>query len=160
MDNAYLNDAYLLDEIPAEIPVSISPTENVEAMVGIFLVLILLSLILSLFSYIYLSFCLMRIAGKTKTENAWFAWVPILSFLLMLQIAKKPSWWLILMLLPIVQVVIFVIVMMEIAEKLGKPSWLGVLMLLPIANLIIPGYLAFSKSEVPTTSFTQNPTGN
>jgi len=104
--------------------------------------------------YVYFAFCLMKMAQKTNTENAWMAWIPIANLVLMIQIARKPMWWLALFLLPIIPVVgaiatliIVVILWMEIAGRLGKEKWLGILMIVPIANLILPGYLAFSKSE-------------
>ena len=50
--------------------------------------------------YIYLALAFQTIAKKTNTENAWWAWVPILQHLLMLNIAKKPVWWIILLLHP------------------------------------------------------------
>ncbi|MGB3340079.1 MAG: DUF5684 domain-containing protein [bacterium] len=95
--------------------------------------------------YIYFAICLMKIAKKTNTENGWFAWIPILNVFLMLMIAKKPLWWFILLLIPIVNIIIGIIVWMAIAEARGKPNWVGVLMIIPFLNVIIPGYLAFSK---------------
>jgi hypothetical protein len=95
--------------------------------------------------YIYFAICLQKIAKKTNTENGWFAWIPILNVFLMLMIAKKPLWWFILMLIPIVNIIIGIIVWMAIAEARGKPNWVGVLMIIPFLNIIIPGYLAFSQ---------------
>jgi len=94
--------------------------------------------------YIYFAISLMKIAEKTDTENGWFAWIPILNVILMLQIAEKPLWWFILILIPLVNIVIIVLVWMAIAERRGKPSWWGIMMLVPIMNIITPGYLAFS----------------
>jgi hypothetical protein len=95
--------------------------------------------------YIYFALALQTIAKKTNTENAWFAWIPILNVFLMLMIAKKPLWWFILLLIPFVNIVISIIVWMGIAEARGKPSWIGILMLIPFVNVIIPGYLAWSQ---------------
>ena len=39
--------------------------------------------------YVIYSFLLMKIAQKTKTENAWLAWIPIANIFLMAFIAKK-----------------------------------------------------------------------
>lgn len=97
--------------------------------------------------YVYMSICLMKIAKKTNTENAWLAWIPIANVILMLQIAQKPLWWIILFFIPLVNIVFTILVWMEIAKAVKKPDWLGILMIVPIANFIIPGYLAFSKSE-------------
>lgn len=101
--------------------------------------------ILIIIFYVYFAICLMKIAKKTNTENGWFAWIPILNVFLMLMIAKKPLWWFVLLLIPIVNIIISIIVWMAIAEARGKPSWIGVLMIIPFLNIIIPGYLAFSK---------------
>lgn len=117
--------------------------------VGIGLLLLLL-LIVVIF-YVYMAVCLVKIAHKTKTENAWLAWIPIANIILMLQIAKKPLWWLILFFIPGANIVFTVLVWMEISKMLGKPEWLGILMIVPIANLVVPGYLAFSDTSASTT---------
>jgi hypothetical protein len=94
--------------------------------------------------YVYIALCLQTIAKKTNTENAWMAWIPIVNVILMLNIAKKPLWWIILMLIPLVNIVIAIIVWMAIAEARGKPSWWGILLIVPVVGIIVPGYLAFS----------------
>jgi hypothetical protein len=94
--------------------------------------------------YVYVALALQTIAAKTNTENPWFAWIPILNLILMLNIAKKPIWWIILCLIPLVNVVIFIILWMEIADARGKPKWWGILMIVPVVSLIVPGYLAWS----------------
>ena len=94
--------------------------------------------------YVYFALALSTIAKKTKTENAWWAWVPILNLLLMLNIAKKPLWWVILCFIPIVSIVVVIIVWMAIAEARGKPNWWGILLIVPVVNFIVPGYLAWS----------------
>lgn len=94
--------------------------------------------------YVFMAVCLQKIANKTQTDGAWWAWVPILNLLLMLKIAKKPLWWIILMLIPLVNLVIFIIVLIEICKARGKSPWLVVGLLLPLVNLFVFGYLAFA----------------
>ncbi len=94
--------------------------------------------------YVYMSLALQTIAKKTNTENAWLAWIPIVNIILMLNIAKKPLWWIILFLIPLVNIVIGIIVWMAIAEARGKPSWWGIILIVPIVGLIVPGYLAWA----------------
>lgn len=94
--------------------------------------------------YVYMALVLQTIAHKTNTQNAWLAWIPIANIVLMLNIAKKPVWWILLFLIPLVNIIIAIMVWMGIAEARGKPSWLGILTIVPIANLILPGYLAWS----------------
>jgi len=100
--------------------------------------------IIVLAAYVYTSLALQTIADKTNTQNAWLAWIPIANVFLMLQIARKPIWWIILCLIPLVNIIILIVIWMGIAEARGKPSWWGILMIVPIANLIVPGYLAWA----------------
>jgi len=108
---------------------------------GVFLMIFL---IFAAAAYIYMAICLQTIAKKTNTPDAWLAWIPIANGILMLNIAHKPIWWIVLMLIPLVNIVIAVIVWMEIAKARGKPEWWGILMIVPVANLIAPAYLAFA----------------
>ena len=97
--------------------------------------------------YVYLALALFTIAKKTNTENAWLAWIPIANIVLMLNIAKKPIWWIIFFIVPILNIagiVFAVLIWMAIAEARGKPSWWGILVIVPFVNLIVPGYLAWA----------------
>ena len=116
------------------------PDVAAGAMAGIMIVYFALMAAL----YVYFSLCLMKIAQKTNTPNAWMAWIPIVNIVLMLQIAKQPVWWIILMLIPLVNLIIGIIVWMKVAEARGKPGWVGVLLIVPVAGLLVPGYLAFT----------------
>ena len=100
--------------------------------------------IFALAMYVYTALALQTIAKKTNTENAWLAWIPIVNIILMLNIAKKPIWWIILCLIPLVNIVIFIILWMAVAEARHKPSWWGILIIVPLVGLIVPGYLAWS----------------
>jgi len=93
--------------------------------------------------YVYTALALMTIATKTNTKDGWLAWIPIANIILMLNIAKKPIWWIILFLIPLVNIVMIILVWMGVAEARNKPSWWGILIIVPIVNLIVPGYLAW-----------------
>jgi len=105
----------------------------------------LIFLIIVFLFYVYSSLCLQKIANKTNTPFGWFAWLPILNIFLILMIANKSFWWLILLLIPLVSFVCMIIIWMEIASRRNKPAWLGLLMMLPVTNFLIIGYLAFSR---------------
>jgi len=94
--------------------------------------------------YIYSGLAFQTIAKKTNTENPWLAWIPIANIVLMLNIAKKPVWWIVLFIIPLVNFVMIVITFMAIAEARNKPSWWGILTIVPFVGLIVPGYLAWS----------------
>ena len=104
----------------------------------------LVFLLLAIACFVYFALALKTIAEKTNTENSWWAWIPIIQAVLMLNIARKPVWWILLFFIPFVNIVIAIIVWMAIAEARNKPSWWGILAIIPVANLIVPGYLAWS----------------
>lgn len=105
----------------------------------------LVGFIIQIGIYLFFAYCLKVIADKTgHSENSWWAWIPIVQVLLMLQIADKPLWWIILFLIPLVNIVIAIIVMMAIAERRGKPSWIGILLIVPLVNFFVLPYLAFA----------------
>ncbi len=65
------------------------------------------------------------IAGVWKVftkagQPGWAAIVPFYNIIVLLQIVGKPLWWLILMLIPVVNLVIAILVMIELAAKFGK----------------------------------------
>jgi hypothetical protein len=117
-----------------------------EAMLPIAIAIITFVLVFFLTYYVYMSICLMKIAKKTNTENAWFAWIPILDLLLSLQIAKKPTWWIVWFFVPVANIIVYILAWMGISKTLGKQEWLGILMIISPINLIVQGYLAFSKT--------------
>ena len=108
---------------------------------GVFLIF---ALVIGAAAYIYFALALQTIAKKTGTPNAWLAWIPIVNIFLMLDIAKKPMWWFILFLIPLVNLVMGVIVWMAVATARRKPEWWGILSIVPVVNIVVPGYLAWS----------------
>jgi len=103
----------------------------------------LVGLIFGVVGYILFAVCMKKIAEKAgHTENSWWAWIPIMQILLIFQIAQKPMWWIILLIIPLVNIVILIIVYMEVAKAVGKEGWWGIIAaFIPIIGL---PYLAFS----------------
>lgn len=99
-------------------------------------------LVNSFLLYIYFSLTMMIIARKTGTPGAGLAWIPILNLYLICQIARRPGWWLILLLIPVVNLVVLAMLWMSIAEMRGKPAWTGALAVIPFVGMIVPAYLA------------------
>src|SRR3989338_5682240 len=103
--------------------------------------------------YVYVALALMKIANRTKTDNAWLAWIPIANVYLMTQIAKVPGWVTLAVLLPIIPIVgslallvVMIWIWWKIAERRNKPGWWGILIgLIPIVNFVLIGILAWGK---------------
>ena len=65
-------------------------------------------------------------------QPGWACIVPIYNIIILLQIARKPLWWIILMLIPLVNIVIGILVVIEIAKNFGKSAGFGIgLLFLP-----------------------------
>ena len=63
-------------------------------------------------------------AGKP----GWAAIVPIYNLIVLLEIAEKPIWWIVIVFIPFVGGLIFaILVWMAVAQKFGKSSGFGVL---------------------------------
>lgn len=60
-------------------------------------------------------------AGKP----GWASIIPIYNVIVLLQIAGRPVWWLLLMLIPFVNVIVSLVVVMDIAKAFGKGAGFG-----------------------------------
>ncbi len=53
-------------------------------------------------------------------QPGWASLIPIYNLVIMLQIIKKPTWWIILYFIPIVNIIIALIVVHKLSEAFGK----------------------------------------
>lgn len=112
---------------------------------GISGVWIALYVLFMLAIYLFMGFCLMKMADKTGTPNGWFGFIPILNFWLMVQIAQRDVIWFILLLIPCVNIVVLILVWMDIAAVMGFENWWGILIIIPIFNFYVLYKLAFTE---------------
>lgn len=74
-------------------------------------------------------------------EPGWAAIVPIYNLIVLLKIAGKPIWWIVLCVIPLVNLIPGIMVPLAIAEKFGKGVGFGVgLILLPFIFYPILGF--------------------
>ena len=108
----------------------------------------MLPLLFFLVLYLYLAFTMMKMAQKTgHSDSSWWAFIPILNTFLLFKMAGKPAWWFVLCLIPVVNIVVFAILWMEVAKACQQsPVW-GFLVLIPLINFIALSILAFSGSK-------------
>lgn len=74
--------------------------------------------------------CLLSIFGLALTfakagKRSWGAFIPIYNIIILLQIARRPFWWLFLSLIPVVNVVVAIVVSIDIARAFGKGPGFG-----------------------------------
>lgn len=56
----------------------------------------------------------------------WAAIIPFYNYYVLLKVVGRPGWWLILYLIPIVNIVVWLIVAIDLAKSFGKGSGYGV----------------------------------
>ncbi len=97
-------------------------------------------------SVVYLAIAVLVIAGFWKTfskagEPGWAAIIPIFNTYIMLKIAGRPWWWLILLIIPIVSFVVWIVASVDIAKSFGKGTGFGIgLALLPFIFFPVLGF--------------------
>jgi Family of unknown function (DUF5684) len=86
------------------------------------------------------------IAGMWKVfqkagEPGWAAIVPIYNIVVMLRIAGRPLWWILLFFIPIVSLIPSIMIPVDIAKRFGKGTGFGLgLIFLPFIFYPILGY--------------------
>jgi len=67
-------------------------------------------------------------------EPGWAAIVPIYNMIVLLKIAGKPAWWVVLMFIPFVNFIVGIIAILALAKNFGKGAGfgLGLLFLAPV----------------------------
>jgi len=93
------------------------------------ILVMLFSLVVTVF-YVY---CMWRLFEKAS-KPGWAALIPIYNTLVQLEIIQRPWWWLLLMFVPLVNFVIAVTVIFDLAKAFGKDTafGFGILLLAPI----------------------------
>ena len=93
-------------------------------------------------------FILLLVAGwqmyVKAGQKGWVAIIPLLNFFGLMKIVHRPWWWVLLFFIPFVNIVVWIIVMMDLAKAFGR----GVGMTLVLIFLTGIGYLvlAFGSS--------------
>ena len=104
---------------------------------GVFMIVWLAIVVLAIASL----WMIFQKAGKP----GWAAIIPIYNTIVMLEIAGKPIWWIILLFIPFVNFVVGIIVILALAEKFGKGTGFALGMIfLPIIFFPI---LAFGDAQ-------------
>ncbi|TWU05135.1 hypothetical protein CA54_58230 [Symmachiella macrocystis] len=79
---------------------------------------------------IFIALCIFELIGLALTFSKagkpwWGAFIPIYNIVLLLRVAQRPLWWIILLMIPLVNVVVFFVVSVDIARAFGKGSGFG-----------------------------------
>lgn len=83
------------------------------------------------FMVVWLAIVVLMVASMWKVftkagEPGWAAIVPIYNLIVLLKIAGKPAWWIVLFLIPFVNFIIFIMLGIAVAQAFGKSTGFGV----------------------------------
>ncbi len=88
-------------------------------------------------------------AGKP----GWACIIPVYNIIVMLEIIKRPVWWLILLIIPFVNIVFAIIISMDMAVAFGKSKVWGFFMLFILGFIGYP-ILGFGSAQYSAPSRT------
>ncbi len=95
---------------------------------------------------IWLAVVVLMIVSLWKVFNkagkpGWAAIIPIYNLLVLLEIVRKPVWWIILFFIPIANLVVSILVYIELAKAFGQSAGFGLgLVFLPFIFFPILGF--------------------
>ena len=100
--------------------------------------------IISISLHVFFSYCLKRICLKAGHEPGALVWIPVAQFVPMLNIAGLPLWYIILLLVPLVNILAFLHIWRKIVERLGHG--IGFFIGIVFLHFIFVPLLAFGHS--------------
>jgi len=110
---------------------------------------VLIILIIQLAIIIFIIAAMWKVFTKAG-KPGWAILIPFYNLYILLKVAGKPGWWLILLLIPIVNIIISIIAAIGIANNFGKGVGFAIgLLLLPF---IFYPILAFGSAEYQVAS--------
>lgn len=114
-----------------------SAVAGAAAGIGVGMVLVWLAVV------VFMIACFWKIYSKAG-EPGWACLVPIYNIIILLKIVNKPWWWLILMMIPLVNIVILIMVYHRLSLSFGKGA--GFTCGLIFLSIIFIPILAFDSS--------------
>ena len=94
-------------------------SSNAGAGIGLFGMLIYLGVIVLIVASLW------KVFAKAG-QPGWACLIPIYNVYVLCKVAGKPGWWVLLMLIPIVNFIIFLLVSLGVAEQFGKGAGFGI----------------------------------
>ncbi|MCA9304467.1 MAG: hypothetical protein KC996_10125 [Phycisphaerales bacterium] len=121
-------------------PMDAPPSGAPPITTGFFLVVMLLVLV----ALLVMAIGMWKVFSKAG-HPGWAAFIPILNLYFLCKTAGRPGWWLILLFIPLVQFVIFIVLIFDLAKVFGKG--LGFALGLLFFGFIFFPILGLGKSE-------------
>jgi Family of unknown function (DUF5684) len=80
---------------------------------------------------LYIAIIVLVIAGFWRVftkagESGWKSIIPIWNIIVLLRIIGRPLWWILLLLIPLVNIIISLIISLDLAKSFGKGTGFGI----------------------------------
>ncbi len=122
---------FLQEDVSQEIPAGAVAGMGIFAIVYVAVIVVLIAAMWKIFTK----------AGKP----GWAALIPIYNIIVLLEIAGKPAWWVILFLIPFVNLVMIFVVSIAVAKNFGKGTGFGIG--LALLGIIFAPMLAWGDAQ-------------
>lgn len=97
--------------------------------------------VIGLVGYVLNGLALQAVFKKAGRQDAWAAWVPLYNWWVMMEVAGRPGWWMLLMMLPFVNAVILILALIDLAKSFNQGGGMTVLLILfPVIGFFVLGY--------------------
>ena len=103
-------------------------------------------IIFYLIMLLFYGFCYYKIFQKAGVENAWAGFIPIYNMFVLTQIIKRPSWFIILLFIPFVNLYAVWVISEGLAKGFNKETPMYTILLFFFGFIMIP-ILAFGNDE-------------
>ena len=98
---------------------------------------------ITFFAFSWLWLILILVAGwkvyVKGGQHGWVSLIPFVNFFGLLKIVHRPWWWFLLLLVPLVNIVIWIILMIDLSKAFGHGGWMALLLIIftPIGYLVL-----------------------
>jgi len=103
--------------------------------------MIFIAVFLGIAVYIYAALAWQEIAKRQNYKYSWFAWVPVLNIVMILELGRIPWGWIFLIFIPIfgwiALGVLGIISIWRIFEKENYPGWFSLSTIIPKVGMIL-----------------------
>lgn len=107
--------------------------------------------------YLFYCLCLHRICVNAGSKPGVLVWLPIFQVFPLLRAARMPAWWILIFLVPLLNILAHLLWCARITRACGKGLLAALLLFLPVTNFIALIYLAFSGGSEPPVTKTLRP---
>ncbi|WP_292008188.1 DUF5684 domain-containing protein [Chryseobacterium sp.] len=113
----------------------------------------IVGIIFQIVVYLFYGYCMYKVFQKAGVENAWAGFIPIYNIIVLIQITKKPIWWIILFFIPFVNIYAIWVLLDRLAKGFKKETPLYTILLFFLGFIFIPvlafGNDTFDANEIP-----------